>query len=131
MAESTAVANLINAGIGGLVIVVVFLFLKFLTSERDKSDMQHERMMVFIKEQRTSNNDANAKAASLIAEAQVKAAELSSGTYVQVADAMKSLTVEIRLLKDCHIVHDTAMTVALASMVKARAAAAKKKGTVT
>lgn len=107
MEESTILTNLINAGSAGLVILVVVLFLKFLTTERDRSNQQHESMMCFIKEQRTSNNDANVKAASLIAEAQVRAADQTSDTYVQVAEAMKSLTMEIRLLKDSHIAHDT------------------------
>ena len=107
MEESTILTNLINAGSAGLVILVVVLFLKFLTTERDRSNEQHESMMCFIKEQRTSNNDANVKAAALIAEAQAKAADQTSDTYVQVAEAMKSLTMEIRLLKDSHIAHDT------------------------
>ena len=107
MEESTILTNLINAGSAGLVILVVVLFLKFLTTERDRSNEQHESMMCFIKEQRTSNNDANVKAAALIAEAQAKAADKTSDTYVQVAEAMKSLTMEIRLLKDSHIAHDT------------------------
>ena len=107
MEESTILTNLINAGSAGLVILVVVLFLKFLTAERERSNEQHESMMGFIKEQRQSNNDANVKAAALIAEAQVKAADQTSDTYVQVAEAMKSLTMEIRLLKDSHIAHDT------------------------
>lgn len=107
MEESTILTNLINAGSAGLVILVVVLFLKFLTAERERSNEQHESMMCFIKEQRQSNNDANVKAAALIAEAQAKAADQTSDTYVQVAEAMKSLTMEIRLLKDSHIAHDT------------------------
>ena len=129
--EDSVITNLVNAGGAGLVIVVVVLFLKFLTGERDKSNQQHEQMMAFIREQRESNNEANMQAAALIAEAQVKAANQTTGTYVQVAEAMKSLTIEIRLLKDCHIVHDTTMNVALANMKKARDIAVKKKGTVT
>lgn len=107
MEESAIITNLVNAGSAGLVILVVVLFLKFLTAERERSNEQHEGMMCFIKEQRTSNNEANVKTAALIAEAQVKAADQTSDTYVQVAEAMKSLTIEIRLLKDSHIAHDT------------------------
>ena len=47
------------------------------------------------------------EAARIEAEAQAKAADQTSDTYVQVAEAMKSLTMEIRLLKDSHIAHDT------------------------
>ena len=126
MEESTILTNLINAGSAGLVILVVVLFLKFLTTERDRSNEQHESMMCFIKEQRTSNNDANVKAASLIAEAQAKAADQTSDTYVQVAEAMKSLTVEIRLLKDSHIAHDTLVRENFSSIKTAKPTTTRK-----
>lgn len=126
MEESTILTNLINAGSAGLVILVVVLFLKFLTTERDRSNEQHESMMCFIKEQRTSNNDANVKAASLIAEAQAKAADQTSDTYVQVAEAMKSLTVEIRLLKDSHIAHDTLVRENFSSIKSAKPTTTRK-----
>ena len=127
MEDSTIITNLINAGSAGLVILVVVLFLKFLTTERDRSNQQHESMMCFIKEQRTSNNDANVKAAALIAEAQVKAADQTSDTYVQVAEAMKSLTMEIRLLKDSHIAHDTLVRENFASIKTVKPTARKPK----
>ena len=126
MEESTILTNLINAGSAGLVILVVVLFLKFLTTERDRSNQQHESMMCFIKEQRTSNNDANVKAAALIAEAQVKAADQTSDTYVQVAEAMKSLTMEIRLLKDSHIAHDTLVRENFSSIKTAKPTTTRK-----
>lgn len=128
MNETALVSNLVNAGVGGLIIIVVVLFLRFLTGERLKSNEQHENMMDFIKEQRESNNKANADAAALIKEAQIKTADQTASSYVQIAEAMKSLTIEIRLLKDSHLVHDTAMMVALDKMQKAKAHTAKKKG---
>ena len=129
MNETALVSNLVNAGVGGLIIIVVVLFLRFLTGERQKSNEQHETMMGFIKEQRESNNKANVEAAALIAQAQVRAADQTAGSYVQVAEAMKSLTVEIRLLKDSHLVHDTTMQVALDKMQKAKVRSAKKERT--
>lgn len=127
MLEATAISDLVSAGIGGLVIVTVALFLKFLSEERAKATDQNTAMLLFIKDQRDGNNAANAKAAALIAEAQVKAADTiataqikaadqSTTTYVQVAEAMKSLTTEIRLLKETQTSHDIATQTALASI---------------
>jgi hypothetical protein len=115
MEESTLITELISGGAAGLIIIVVILFLKFLTNERVKSNEQHESMMAFIKEQRESNNAAV-----------VRAAEQASCTYIQVADAIKGMASEIRLLRESHIEHDTTMTVALDDMRKAKA----KSGTI-
>jgi len=125
--DITLMTKLIEAGVGGLLIIVIIIFLKFLAGEREKSTVQHESMMSFIAEQRESNNKANVDAAALIAAAQVKAANQNSDTYVQVAEAMKGLTVEIRALKDAHLVHDTTMVVALDDMRKAKAKAKRNK----
>lgn len=129
MEESTLVADLIRAGIGGLVIIVVVLFLKFLTAEREKSNEQHERMMDFIKEQREANNAAVVKAADVLSVATARSDDQSASTYIQVADAVKGMATEIRLLREGHLVHDTTMTVALDNMRKAKAATEKKKAT--
>jgi hypothetical protein len=151
MTEPAIITNLINAGAGGLIIVVVVLFLKFLSDERARASDLNTAMMGFIKEQREGNNSANAEAAKLIADAQTKAAELvaaaqikaadqiaqaqtkaaeqTASTYVQVAEAMASLASEIRLLRDVQEAHDIATQAVLTKLKSVRARAPRNKGT--
>jgi hypothetical protein len=126
MEESTLITELISGGAAGLIIVVVILFLRFLSTERVRSTEQHEGMLLFIKEQRIANNTAVEKAADTFAVATLRSTEQASCTYIQVADAIKGMASEIRLLRESHIEHDTTMTVALDDMRKAQA----KSGTI-
>ena len=113
-----------------MVIIVVILFLKFLSEERIKSDEQNANMLLFIKEQREENNEATVKAAELIRDAQIESADQNSNTYCKVAEAVTSLASEIRLLKESHIIHHIEVNGKLDRIVKAKETAAKKKAVI-
>jgi len=58
MDSLTGIPNLIEGGAAGLIIIVVVMFLRFLTEERKARIIEHNTMMSFIQVQRTENNQA-------------------------------------------------------------------------
>jgi hypothetical protein len=58
MDSLAGIPNLIEGGAAGLIIIVVVMFLRFLTEERKTRNIEHNSMMSFIQVQRAENNQA-------------------------------------------------------------------------
>jgi ABC-type protease/lipase transport system fused ATPase/permease subunit len=140
--DATLVTGLIQGGAAGMVIIVVVIFLKHLTSQQTNSIAEHTQMMAFIAEQRQDNHEAvttmavtNAtaiseaiknnsmaviEAAKVASDSNKELVSMSSTAYTQIATAMSALTVEIRILKEAQLAHDVLTKAAFSEMRNAK-----------
>lgn len=121
------IAKLVEAGVGGLLIIVVLIFVNYMkgerisqTEEREAQAKERKAMMIFIGEQREANNAAQVKTAEIAQDSILKVTRETNASYAPLVDAVKGLTTEIRQLKEQNIVHDTKMDTALKDMSIAR-----------
>jgi hypothetical protein len=113
MTENTWSA-LIQSGLGGLVIIVVIIFINYMrglntaqAEERASQAAERESMMNFIAEQREANNCTQIKTAELARDSVLTVTRETNASYTPLVEAVKGLTTEIRQLKEQNIEHAT------------------------
>jgi hypothetical protein len=101
--------NLAEAGAAGLIIIVVILFLRFLSEERKNRMIEHKSMMGFIAEQRKENNDT------------------TNGLATALSTSLSVVTLALENLRECTIEHHQ-FTESAVEVMKAIVKPAKKAG---
>ena len=114
--ETSLLSSLVDAGSAGLIILVVFLFIKFLKDINKQYTLQVTSLMKFIEEQREAHLKAETSSATVTAEALGKADKEHSDAYAKVVEAIKELTAEINIMNKNHSLHQQETSQAILDM---------------